>query len=76
MIVSSYSEVIMHFKTIFRSLKNKDMLKRVLIILGIIAALFIIFTFFPPDIPLFEDSTSGSYGIITGRFYSPRNLIC
>ncbi|MBR2709035.1 preprotein translocase subunit SecY [Candidatus Saccharibacteria bacterium] len=28
----------MHFKTIFRSLKNKDMLKRVLIILGIIVA--------------------------------------
>lgn len=28
----------MHFKTIFRSLKNKDMLKRVGIILGIIAA--------------------------------------
>ena len=28
----------MHFKTIFKSLKNKDMLKRVLIILGIIAA--------------------------------------
>jgi len=28
----------MHFKTIFKSLKNKDMLKRVLIILGIIVA--------------------------------------
>ena len=28
----------MHFKTIFRSLKNKDMLKRVMIILGIIVA--------------------------------------
>ncbi|MBR2994794.1 preprotein translocase subunit SecY [Candidatus Saccharibacteria bacterium] len=28
----------MHFKTIFKSLKNKDMLKRVLIILGIIMA--------------------------------------
>ena len=28
----------MHFKTIFKSLKNKDMLKRVLVILGIIAA--------------------------------------
>ncbi len=28
----------MHFKTIFKSLKNKDMLKRVLIILGIITA--------------------------------------
>ena len=28
----------MHFKTIFRSLKNKDMLKRVFIILGIIVA--------------------------------------
>ena len=28
----------MHFKTIFRSLKNKDMLKRVMAILGIIAA--------------------------------------
>ena len=28
----------MHFKTIFRSLKNKDMLKRVLAILGIIVA--------------------------------------
>ena len=28
----------MHFKTIFRSLKNKDMLKRVLVILGIIVA--------------------------------------
>ena len=27
----------MHFKTIFKSLKNKDMLKRVLIILGIVA---------------------------------------
>ena len=32
------SEVFMHFKTIFKSLKNKDMLKRVLIILGIIVA--------------------------------------
>ena len=28
----------MHFKTIFKSLKNKDMLKRVLVILGIIVA--------------------------------------
>ena len=28
----------MHFKTIFKSLKNKDMLRRVLIILGIIVA--------------------------------------
>ncbi len=28
----------MHFKTIFKSLKNKDMLKRILIILGIIVA--------------------------------------
>lgn len=28
----------MHFKTIFKSLKNKDMLKRVLVILGIITA--------------------------------------
>ncbi len=28
----------MHFKTIFKSLKNKDMLKRVMIILGIIVA--------------------------------------
>lgn len=28
----------MHFKTIFKSLKNKDMLKRVLIILGILVA--------------------------------------
>ena len=28
----------MHFKTIFKSLKNKDMLKRVLIVLGIIVA--------------------------------------
>ena len=28
----------MHFKTIFRSLKNKDMLKRVMIILGILVA--------------------------------------
>ncbi len=28
----------MHFKTIFKSIKNKDMLKRVLIILGIIVA--------------------------------------
>ncbi len=28
----------MHFKTVFKSLKNKDMLKRVLIILGIIVA--------------------------------------
>ena len=28
----------MHFKTIFRSLKNKDMLKRVFIVLGIIVA--------------------------------------
>ena len=28
----------MHFKTIFRSLKNKDMLKRIMIILGIIVA--------------------------------------
>ncbi|MBR3052431.1 preprotein translocase subunit SecY [Candidatus Saccharibacteria bacterium] len=28
----------MHFKTIFRSLKNKDMLKRILIIFGIIVA--------------------------------------
>lgn len=28
----------MHFKTIFRSFKNKDMLKRILIILGIIVA--------------------------------------
>lgn len=28
----------MHFKTIFRSLKNKDMLKRVLVILGILVA--------------------------------------
>ncbi len=26
----------MHFKTIFKSLKNKDMLKRVMVILGII----------------------------------------
>ena len=37
-IYSTNSEVIMHFKTIFKSLKNKDMLKRVLIILGIIVA--------------------------------------
>ena len=28
----------MHFKTIFKSLKNKDMLKRVLIVLGILVA--------------------------------------
>ena len=28
----------MHFKTIFKSLKNKDMLKRILIILGILIA--------------------------------------
>ena len=28
----------MHFKTIFRSFKNKDMLKRVLLVLGIIVA--------------------------------------
>ena len=28
----------MHFKTIFKSLKNKDMLKRVAVILGIIVA--------------------------------------
>ena len=28
----------MHFKTIFKSLKNKDMLKRVMIILGIVVA--------------------------------------
>ena len=28
----------MHFKTIFKSLKNKDMLKRILIVLGIIVA--------------------------------------
>lgn len=28
----------MHFKNIFKSLKNKDMLKRVLIVLGILVA--------------------------------------
>ena len=32
----------MHFKTIFKSLKNKDMLKRILIILGILVAYRII----------------------------------
>lgn len=35
----------------------------VLIIFSIITLLFIIFTFFPPDIPLFEDPTTGISGI-------------
>ena len=30
----------------------------------VIAAIFIIFTFFPPQIPLFYDSYTGGYGII------------
>lgn len=38
MIIDSYSRGIMHFSTIFKSLKNKDMLRRVLIIFGIIVA--------------------------------------
>jgi hypothetical protein len=37
-------------------------------VLGLItfAALTIIFTYFPPHIPLFYDSMHGGYGIITG----------
>ncbi len=33
-------------------------------VLCIIAVLFSIFTFFPPEIPLFQDPISGSYGLI------------
>ena len=32
-------------------------------ILIIIAAVFIMFTFFPPKIPLFKDPITGTYGI-------------
>lgn len=38
--------------------------KYVLIILALIVLLFMIFTYFPPHIPLFQDKTTGCYGII------------
>ena len=34
-----------------------------IVILCLIAALFMIFTFYPPEIPLFQDPVNGTYGI-------------
>ena len=34
----------------------------VIILLGLMAGVFAIFTFFPPHIPLFQDPVTGSYG--------------
>ena len=43
--------------------KNTDKITPVmLIVLGIA---FIVFTFYPPHIPIFQDPTSGGYGIAT-----------
>lgn len=38
--------------------------KLILIVLGVIVLLFLLFTFFPPHIPLFQDAVTGSYGLI------------
>lgn len=50
----------MHFKTIFKSLKNKDMLKRVMIILGIIVAYRILARIPVPmgDVSTFKEAVS------------------
>ena len=37
--------------------------KLVLILFGVIVLLFMLFTFFPPHIPLFQDAVTGGYGI-------------
>ena len=35
-----------------------------LLLLFVVALLFILFTYFPPKIPLFQDPTNGSYGVL------------
>lgn len=35
-----------------------------LVILSLLAVLFVTFTFFPPTLPLFEDPTTGAYGMM------------
>lgn len=37
--------------------------KYVLVVFAVIVLLFMLFTFFPPHIPLFQDGVTGSYGI-------------
>lgn len=42
---------------------NKNLNKLGLVLLVIFGALFILFTFYPPHLPIFKDPQTGSYGI-------------
>ena len=47
---------------IYRSSKGMDA-KLVLVLFIVLVLLFMLFTFFPPHIPLFQDGLTGNYGI-------------
>jgi len=32
-----------------------------------LALVFVLFTFFPPELPIFQDSTNGQYGIVSNH---------
>ena len=44
--------------------KPKIYIKTSIIALILLASLFIIFTFYPPQLPIFQDPISGEYGIV------------
>jgi hypothetical protein len=63
-IIAAFIGQFLNYKIlIFKKLSRRlDIISLILIIL--LAGLFVIFTFLPPHLPLFQDSTTGLYGII------------
>jgi len=61
--LSAFAAYILEARLLEKGIPNCNRSKFPGIVLLVVAVLFIIFTFYPPDLPIFRDPVSGKFGI-------------